>query len=133
MFRKTSVSMVLVVLAASLVSGCIFFPSAKDKALRKTPSFKEGYSDGCAAASTQSSNYREGPYKDQALYQSDQAYRAGWGNGYQTCRAPQDMAACRAKTPFRSRFPPTDTIPPNLGRAMFTQASRNRGNSLTTC
>ena len=50
MLRKSSVSVALVVLAASLVSGCIFFPSAKDKALRKTPSFKEGYSDGCAAA-----------------------------------------------------------------------------------
>ena len=76
MLRKSSVSVALVVLAASLVSGCIFFPSAKDKALRKTPSFKEGYSDGCAAATTQSSNYREGPYKDQVLYQSDEAYRA---------------------------------------------------------
>ena len=92
MLRKVPVSVALTLVAASLVSGCIFFPSAKDKALRNTPSFKAGYGDGCAAASTQSSNYREGPYKDQALYQSDQNYRAGWANGYQSCRAPQDMS-----------------------------------------
>lgn len=106
MLRKTSVSLTLVVLAASLVSGCIFFPSAKDRALRKTPSFKEGYSDGCAAATTQSSNYREGPYKDQALYQSDQAYRAGWGNGYQTCRAPQNLGQAPGSNPVPQPLPP---------------------------
>ena len=89
MLRKTSARVALVALAASLASGCIFFPSAKDRALRNTPSFKEGYGDGCAAASTQSSNYREGPYRDEALYQSDAAYRAGWANGYQTCRPVQ--------------------------------------------
>jgi hypothetical protein len=80
----------ITLLAASLVAGCIFFPSAKDRALRKTPSFKDGYADGCAAASTQSSNSREQPYRDKALYDSDAAYRAGWGNGYQTCRPPSD-------------------------------------------
>ena len=81
----------LVVLAASVVAGCILFPSAKERAMRNTPSFKEGYGDGCAAASTGSANYREGPYRDEALYQSDAAYRAGWGNGYQSCRPAQDM------------------------------------------
>jgi hypothetical protein len=106
MLHKTPISLALVVLAASLVSGCIFFPSAKDKALRKTPSFKEGYSDGCAAATTQSSNYREGPYKDQALYQSDQAYRAGWGNGYQTCRAPQNLGQVPGTNPVPTPLPP---------------------------
>jgi hypothetical protein len=106
MLPKTSVSVVLVILAASLASGCIFFPSARDRALRNTPSFKEGYGDGCAAATTQSSNYREGPYKDQALYQSDQAYRAGWGNGYQTCRAPQNLGQAPGTNPVPTPLPP---------------------------
>jgi|HubBroStandDraft_2_1064218.scaffolds.fasta_scaffold1064752_1 hypothetical protein len=106
MLRKTFVPVALVALVASLVSGCIFFPSAKDRALRNTPSFKEGYSDGCAAATTQSSNYREGPYKDQALYQSDQAYRAGWGNGYQTCRSPQDLGQTPGANPVPQPLPP---------------------------
>jgi hypothetical protein len=106
MLRKTSVPVALVVLAASLVSGCIFFPSARDKALRNTPSFKEGYSDGCAAATTQSSNYREGPYKDQVLYQSDEAYRTGWGNGYQTCRSPQNLGQMPGSNPVPTPLPP---------------------------
>lgn len=106
MLRKMPVPVALVVLAACLVSGCIFFPSAQDKALRRTPSFKEGYSDGCAAASTQSSNYREGPYKDQVLYQSDTAYRAGWGNGYQTCRSPQDLGQMPGQNPVPQPLPP---------------------------
>ncbi|HTW36401.1 MAG TPA: hypothetical protein VMD53_17400 [Rhizomicrobium sp.] len=106
MLRKASVRMALVVLTASLASGCIFFPSARDRALRNTPSFKEGYGDGCAAASTQGSNYREGPYKDQALYQSDQAYRAGWANGYQTCRPPQDLGQTPGSNPVPQPLPP---------------------------
>ena len=105
MARKTPVRVALVVLMASLAGGCIFFPSAKDKALRKTPSFKAGYSDGCAAASTQSSNYREGPYRDQALYQSDANYRAGWANGYQSCRAPQDMGRMPGSNPVPEPIP----------------------------
>lgn len=75
----------VVVLAASLASGCIFFSSAKDRAIRRTPAFKDGYADGCAAASAGGSNYRQGPLRDEALYQSDANYRAGWANGYQTC------------------------------------------------
>ena len=105
MVRKASIRMALAFLAASLVSGCIFFPSAKDRALRNSPSFKEGYGDGCAAASTQSSNYREGPYKDQALYQSDTAYRAGWGNGYQSCRAPQNLGQMPGSNPVPQPVP----------------------------
>jgi hypothetical protein len=105
MARKMPVRVALVVLTAVLATGCIFFPSAKDRALRKTPSFKEGYGDGCAAASTQSSNYREGPYKDQALYQSDAAYRAGWANGYQSCRAPQDLGRMPGESPVPQPVP----------------------------
>jgi len=86
---KRSVRVLLVVCAAGLASACMLFPSAKDRAMRNSPAFKQGYGDGCAAAATSSSNYREGPYRDEALYQSDAAYRAGWANGYQTCRPVQ--------------------------------------------
>lgn len=79
------IRIVAIVAAASLVAGCIFFPSSRDRALRKSPSFKDGYDDGCAAATTPSSNYREGPLRDDALYKTDSVYRAGWANGYQTC------------------------------------------------
>lgn len=106
MRRKFPFQVALVLLAASVATGCILFPSAKDKALRRTPSYKEGYGDGCAAASTQSSNYREGPYKDDALFQSDPTYRAGWANGYQMCRAPQDMSTAPGTNPVPQPLPP---------------------------
>ena len=71
---------------AGLLAGCM---SAHDRAIRRSPSFQEGYADGCAAASAQGSNYREGPARDEALYKSDAAYRAGWSNGFQTCHTTQ--------------------------------------------
>jgi len=78
-----------IVSAASVAFGCVFFTSPQDRALRKTPSFKDGYADGCAAATTQGANFREGPEKDDTLYDSDKVYRAGWANGYQTCGSTQ--------------------------------------------
>jgi len=75
----------LVVLAASLAAGCVFFSSPRDRAIRRSPSFKDGYSDGCAAAAAQGSNFREGPLRDETLYNTDSVYRAGWANGYQSC------------------------------------------------
>jgi len=88
----------------ALLAGCVLFPSAHDKAVRKSPSFQAGYSDGCAAATAQGSNYREGPYRDEALYKSDQTYRAGWANGYQTCRSEPGNGAPPGTNPIASPF-----------------------------
>jgi hypothetical protein len=92
-------------LAAIVAAGCVLFPSARDKALRHSPSFKEGYSDGCAAASAAGSNYRAGPYRDDALYQSDEAYRAGWSNGMQTCRLTQSNGSLPGGNPIGTPIP----------------------------
>jgi hypothetical protein len=83
---------VLMGMAATALTGCIFFPNRQDQAVRRSPSFQEGYSDGCAAATTPSSNYREGPLRDNALYNTDSTYRAGWANGFQTCKPDQNAA-----------------------------------------
>jgi hypothetical protein len=91
--------------AAVVAAGCVLFPSARDKAMRHSPSFKEGYSDGCAAASTQASNYREGPYRDEALYQSDETYRAGWSNGFQSCRPTPSNGTLPGGNPIGSPIP----------------------------
>jgi hypothetical protein len=79
--------------AAAVLGGCVLFPSAHDRALRKSPAFQDGYSDGCAAATTRGANYREGPFRDEQLYKTDAAYRAGWSNGFQTCRSPAESPA----------------------------------------
>lgn len=78
-----------VLLALGALSGCVLFTTPHDRAVRRSPAYKDGYGDGCAAASVQSTNFREGPYRDEALYKSDPVYRAGWANGYQTCKPAQ--------------------------------------------
>ena len=68
------------------LSACGLFPNAQERAVQKSPNFRAGYTDGCAAASTSGANYREGAYRDDALYQTSAAYRSGWGNGFSVCR-----------------------------------------------
>lgn len=74
----------LALLSALPLLGC---ESAQDRALRKSPDFKAGYSDGCSSASTQGANPRDtGLDRDEEAYRSNKAYRAGWGTGFNACR-----------------------------------------------
>ena len=76
----------LAVLMLSL-SGCgIFFPSKQMRAERNSPSFKQGYSDGCASATVQGTDYRNDMVRDDHMYATDRVYRAGWASGFQNCR-----------------------------------------------
>ena len=55
------------------------------------PLYGSGYSDGCASASRGTS--RTMPTRidrDERLYKSDKAYRAGWNAGYHACGQPVD-------------------------------------------
>jgi hypothetical protein len=79
MFRKISA----VCLAAFALAGCAVFGGPGDRALRRTPDFRAGYSDGCAAATAQSANPREG--RD-SLAGETRIYRRGYASGFQTCR-----------------------------------------------
>ena len=73
--------------ASLLLSGCVFFESKQDRALEKTTEFKDGYSDGCATASTQAANYAaNNMVRDQTLFKTNRAYRQGWSAGYSGCR-----------------------------------------------
>ena len=51
-----------------------------------SPSYSEGFGDGCATASAEGSMAKP-PQRDQALYDKDPDYRAGWLSGHATCRA----------------------------------------------
>jgi hypothetical protein len=56
-------------------------------ALRKSPDFQAGYSDGCASASMQGANKRgTGLTRDDGAYQSNKAYHSGWSSGFGACR-----------------------------------------------
>jgi len=67
-------------------------------ALRKSPDFQAGYSDGCASASLQGANARNtGLTRDDGAYRSNKAYHSGWGSGFGACR---QMSASHNNTPL---------------------------------
>lgn len=78
----------MMALAALLaLMGC---ESAADRAMKRTPDFRAGYSDGCASAGTQGANPRDtDPMRDEAAYRTNRAYRTGWGTGFNACRTYQ--------------------------------------------
>ena len=84
--RKTTRVLVAVLVALSLAGCGILFPSTRQRAEKNSPSFRNGYSDGCASAGARSANYREPLVRDESAYQSDKAYRAGWASGLYNCR-----------------------------------------------
>ncbi len=96
------------ILAAVTLSlgGCAIFGGPADRKLRNTPSFREGYADGCAAANNPSANYREGPSVDKGLYSTDQIYRHGWANGYQTCQPVGVAPGDSINQPMQGPTPP---------------------------
>jgi len=76
---------VLAILAVCL-SSCGVFGDAQDAKLRKSPNFQIGYGDGCAAANQQGADLRNRIVQDPALYNADASYRAGWSDGFASCR-----------------------------------------------
>jgi hypothetical protein len=78
---------VMALISALALCGC---ESAQDRALRNSPDFKAGYSDGCASAGTQGANPRDTSLsRDEEAYRSNKAYRSGWGTGFNACRSYQ--------------------------------------------
>jgi len=63
--------------------------SAADRAMKRTPDFRAGYSDGCASANQEGgANKREDNIiRDEAAYRANKDYRSGWGRGFGACRA----------------------------------------------
>jgi hypothetical protein len=97
----------LAVLLTTALMGCMLFTGPEERALRKNPSFREGYEDGCAAAGG-GANPREQPYRDDALYNSDAAYRSGWNDGHSVCRSQTNTPALPGGNPALSGVPGTD-------------------------
>ena len=85
MFTRSACQLFLAVVLLSM-AGCAVFGSSKDRAMQKDPNFREGYEDGCAAATNQGSDLRDRPVGDKQAYANNETYRAGWSSGFQTCR-----------------------------------------------
>jgi hypothetical protein len=77
----------LLAVALSLpLTGCIFFETSRERAMRNDPNFKAGYSDGCASANARGTDLRRGDdVRDATAYQISKPYRSGWAAGYATC------------------------------------------------
>jgi hypothetical protein len=74
----------LIFLSFLVLAACA---SPADRAMRKSPDFKAGYSDGCASASLQGANARDNSLtRDDDAYGSNKAYHSGWGEGLGACR-----------------------------------------------
>jgi hypothetical protein len=68
--------------ALLLLAGCA------DRAMRNTPEYRAGYSDGCASATLEGASHRDTSLtRDEATYRSNPAYHNGWGAGFGVCRA----------------------------------------------
>jgi hypothetical protein len=69
--------------------------TSADRKIQKLPNYRLGYDDGCATATNQGANMRHGDMvRDDALYDSDKVYRAGWAGGHSACgrMAPTSQA-----------------------------------------
>lgn len=72
--------------AAIAVSGCA--TSAEILALQESPSFHVGYGDGCLTASEDEKSFSRKTARDAYAFENDEAYRAGWRQGYIECESP---------------------------------------------
>jgi hypothetical protein len=69
-----------------VASSCSMFEGPETAKLHKSPTFREGYEDGCASGNQQGADLRDRLVKDPDLYKSDETYRTGWSNGFSACR-----------------------------------------------
>ena len=76
-------TILLVSTLAIALTGCAIFGGRADQALRRTPNFRAGYADGCAAATAQSANPRD---DKGSLEGEDRTYKRGYAMGYQSCQ-----------------------------------------------
>ena len=87
----------VVFLAGLTLAGCGLLETPADRAVKRSPSFRAGYSDGCAAASSPSANPRDA---QASLAGEDKLYRRGYSAGLSSCR-PTGVAPGSA--PYDSR------------------------------
>jgi len=82
-----SISRLAALFLLAALSAC---QSKADRALRNSPDYKAGYSDGCASAGTQGANPRDtATVRDEQSFQTNRGYQTGWRTGFGACRSYQ--------------------------------------------
>ena len=70
--------------ALSGLAGCA---SSEDlRRLSEEPGFVQGFGDGCATAREEDKSFSTKRVRDEYEFENDEAYRAGWRQGYLDCR-----------------------------------------------
>ena len=88
------------VLLLPLLAGCALFESKAVRAMRTTPDYRAGYSDGCASAAPSANPRADTRVRDETAYSGNAAYRRGWGEGFGSCRGPAQMNNNRSMNPL---------------------------------
>jgi len=76
-------TLLLIAVSAGALAGCATDPNLK--ALQDAPSFQAGYGDGCLTSTEEDKSFSTRNERDEYLFENDQAYRAGWRQGYLEC------------------------------------------------
>lgn len=79
--KKASLCMTLLALG-SVAAAC----AGPTKDMIDKPEYQQGYGDGCATGSAYNRNLPGPVTRDAQLYESDDAYAAGWRAGFGACR-----------------------------------------------
>lgn len=67
---------------ALVVASC----AEADSGAKMSPFYQEGFGDGCATASAQGAPGQTKTVRDQALFDREKDYHAGWISGFAQCR-----------------------------------------------
>ena len=98
----------MLLLAGLALSGC---ETGAGRAMRNSPDYKAGYSDGCASAGSPGANMRDsGRVRDKQAYQADRVYAAGWDTGFHTCGVSQSSGG-RPPRPGQGPMPDPNPHP----------------------
>lgn len=73
----------LVLSGALLAFGCA--STADLQQLREAPGYQAGYVDGCETANETDKSFSTKRTRDAYAFENDEAYRAGWRQGYMEC------------------------------------------------
>ncbi|MBB4658518.1 hypothetical protein [Parvularcula dongshanensis] len=74
--------------ALLLVPACASLSDAADG-----PFYGSGVSDGCRTAEARNLSFSVREYRDEALFDAEPSYRAGWRAGYAQCQPAENISA----------------------------------------
>lgn len=76
-------SRMIALAALAGLAGCA--ATSDHLALRDQPGFHQGYGDGCQTSNEEDKSFSTKSVRDAYAFDNDNAYRAGWRQGYLQC------------------------------------------------